>query len=274
MFKYSVTQWIFGDENLEASLKRLKRNQYHGVELAGEPDHIDIEKTKRLLEKYNMECSSICGIYSKERDLSSSNTNVRISAINYVKKCIDLAKALGAPTVIVVPTYVGKLSQETEGEWDNAVSSIKEAGQYAETQNITLVIEAINRYETYLVTNLDLAKQFVEEVYSDNVKIMADLFHMSIEERNLTESLANISEYLVHIHIADNTREAAGMGHIDFKPVISFLKSMNYHGYITMEFLPSVSNPYTVSELHGEKRVFDESTQQSIRHIKEIIGNL
>ncbi|MBS4202702.1 sugar phosphate isomerase/epimerase family protein [Lederbergia citrea] len=274
MFKYSVTQWIFGNESLEESLKRLQKYEYHGVELAGEPDTMDLEKIKELLEEYNMECSSICGIYNSDRDLSSSNVSVRNQAINYVKKCIDMAKKLGASTVIVVPTSVGKLHPETDEEWDNAVSSFQEVGQYAKQQNIILAVEAINRYETYLVTNLYLAKRFVEEVQLDHVKIMADLFHMSIEERDMTEALSNISEYLVHVHIADNTREAAGLGQTDFKPVMSFLKNINYNGYVTMEFLPAVSNPYVASKLEGETNELDEFTRQSIQHIKEIVVNV
>lgn len=276
MYKYSVTQWIYGNESLEDSLKRLQKYGYQGVELAGEPDTIDIDQTKQLLNEYNLECSSICGIFTPERDLSSSNETIRSNAVQYVKKSIDLAKALNATTVIVVPTCVGKLSPETtfEEEWNNAILSVREAGQYAKEQEITLAIEALNRYETYLVHNLTLAVRFVEEVNVEGIGIMADLFHMSIEERNMTEALNKISPYLAHVHIADNTREAAGLGQTDFKPVISFLNDANYKGYITMEFLPAVSNPYIASELNGESNIFDDFTEQSIQHMKEIVVNV
>ncbi|WP_413300925.1 sugar phosphate isomerase/epimerase [Bacillus sp. 1P10SD] len=273
MYKYSATQWIFGNESLEDSLKRLKKYGYQGVELAGEPDSIDVEETKELLKQYKMECSSICGIYTPERDLSSSNEEVRKNAVEYVKKSVDLAKALNASTVIVVPTCVGKLSPETtlEEEWNNAVLSVRETALYAKEQGITLAIEALNRYETYLVNNLSLALSFVEEVNVEGLGIMADLFHMSIEERSMTESIKKISRYLAHVHIADNTREAAGLGQTDFGPVVSLLKELDYKGYITMEFLPAVSNPYVASGLQGETNIFDEFTKQSIEHMKEMV---
>jgi len=244
--------------------------------LAGEPDSIHIESTKKLLSEYGLACSSICGIFTPERDLSSSNGETRKNAIQYVKKCVDLAKSLDTSTVIVVPTCVGKLSPETNGteEWDQAVSSVKEAAQYAKEHHVNLVIEALNRYETYLVSNLTLALKFVEEVNLENVKIMADLFHMSIEERNMTESLNKIAHRLGHVHIADNTREAAGLGQTDFKPVLAFLRDSKYSGYITMEFLPPVSNPYLASELHGEANIFDEFTRQSIQHMKAIVQHV
>ncbi|MGG3467285.1 sugar phosphate isomerase/epimerase [Neobacillus pocheonensis] len=273
MYKYSATQWIFGNESLEESLKRLKKYGYQGVELAGEPDSIDVEETKELLKQYEMECSSICGIYTPERDLSSSNVEIRKNAVEYVKKSVDLAKALNAATLIVVPTCVGKLAPETnlEEEWHNAVLSVEEAALYAKEQGITLAIEALNRYETYLVNNLTLALRFVEEVNVEGLGIMADLFHMSIEERSMTESIKKISRFLAHVHIADNTREAAGLGQTDFGPVISLLKEQDYKGYITMEFLPPVSNPYAASAFQGESNIFDEFTKQSIEHMKELV---
>ncbi|MDQ0217417.1 sugar phosphate isomerase/epimerase [Peribacillus cavernae] len=272
MFNYSVTQWIFGDESLEDSLKRLQKYGYQGVELAGEPDSIDIDSTKKLLRKYDLACSSICGIFNPERDLSSSDASIRKNGIEYVKKCINLAKSLHASTVIVVPTFVGKVNPDTNvtEEWQNAISSVKEVGLYAKDNDITIVIEALNRYETYLVSNLTLALKFVEEADVESVKMMADLFHMSIEERDMIKILSKISRHLAHVHIADNTREAAGLGQTDFKPVISFLKDINYNGYITMEFLPAVSNPYLASELHGESNIFDDFTRQSIQHMKKI----
>lgn len=276
MFEYSATQWIYGDESLEDSLKRLNKYGYEGVELAGEPDSIDIETTKQLLTKYNLKCSSICGIYTPERDLSSANEQVRKNAVEYVKKCVNLAKNLNASTVIVVPTCVGKVQPETtiEEEWNYAVAGVKEAGLYAEKQNIKLALETLNRYETYLANNLELGLRFVKEVDLESVNIMADLFHMSLEERDMIQSLKKISSYLVHVHIADNTREAAGLGQTDFKPVISFLKELGYKGYITMEFLPAISNPYLASALHGEANIFDDFTEQSIKHMKEIVQSV
>ncbi|TCN21188.1 sugar phosphate isomerase/epimerase family protein [Mesobacillus foraminis] len=276
MFKYSATQWIYGNESLEDSLKRLKRFGYQGVELAGEPYTIDIEETKELLTNYELECSSICGIFTPERDLSSSNDEIRKKAVEYVKRSVDLAKTLHASTLIVVPTCVGKLSPETtlEEEWNNAIQSVKEAGLYAKEQGITIAIEALNRYETYLVNNLTLALRFVEEVNVEGVGIMADLFHMSIEERDMRDSIMKISRYLAHVHIADNTREAAGLGQTDFAPVISLLKELGYKGYITMEFLPAVSNPYVASGLQGEADIFDEFTKQSIGHMIKIVKTI
>ena len=58
MFRYSATQWIYGNEEIETSLKRLKRFGYDGVELAGEPASLNVEEVNRLLRDYGLSCSS------------------------------------------------------------------------------------------------------------------------------------------------------------------------------------------------------------------------
>lgn len=278
MFKYSATQWIFGNEPMEVSLERLKKFGYDGVELAGEPKLIDAETVNQLLAKYSLECTSICGIYTSDRDLSSSKAEIRENAVQYVKDCVDLAVQVGAATLIVVPSPVGKSRPDTtiEMEWSNVVQSLKEAGAYAQSRKIQLAIEALNRFETYLVNKLDDARKLAEEVNLPSVKIMADLFHMNIEERDHSAAIRRIAPYLAHVHIADNTREAAGLGMTNFKEVVRTLIELGYKGPLTMEFLPPVANPYLVarSDRSEAGSIYDEYTKKSIEHMKQIVCSL
>lgn len=72
---------------------------------------------------------------------------------------------------------------------------------------------------------------------------MADLFHMSLEERDIPRSLRMIAKHLVHVHIADNTREAAGLGSTDFRAALRTLMDIGYCGSLTMEFMPRLRTP-------------------------------
>jgi len=71
-----------------------------------------------------------------------------------------------------------------------------------------------------------------------NVQILADLFHMNIEEQDLAAALRLAGERLGHVHFADSNRRPAGCGHTDFRPVFAALKEMRYAGYISAEALP------------------------------------
>lgn len=275
MFQYSATQWIFGKEPLERTCSRLKSAGYDGIELSGEPYEMDVRKVKEVLSSYGLGCTSICGIYTAERDLSSADAALRRRAVQYVKDCVDFAVEVGAGHVIVVPSPVGKLGPATtrEEEWGCAVASLQEAGEYAASRNVLLAVEALNRYETYLVNRLADAARLIEEAGVSAVKLMADLFHMNIEERSHEETLRAIAGDLIHVHLADNTREAAGRGQTDFERVVSILVQIGYKGPLTMEFLPRVSDPYAAShrEPSDEEAKGDEDCQFAIRHIREAV---
>ena len=51
--KYAITQWILGGEPLEATLQRLQKYGYDGVELTPDPEAFeDTEAVRALFEKY------------------------------------------------------------------------------------------------------------------------------------------------------------------------------------------------------------------------------
>ena len=69
-WQYSATQWIFGSEDIETTARRLSSLGYDGIELAGEPATQSVEEVKRILDRHRLQLSSICGIYTPERDIS------------------------------------------------------------------------------------------------------------------------------------------------------------------------------------------------------------
>lgn len=68
-----------------------------------------------------------------------------------------------------------------------------------------------------------------------SIKIMADTFHMSIQERNIADSLRRAGEYTRHVHLSDSGWLLSGYGNIDFKAVFAALKEIGYRGYMALE---------------------------------------
>lgn len=274
--KYSVSNWIYATEDLEKSLQRLARYKYDAVELEGEPDNEKYEpkKVKTILKKYGLEVSSIAGMYlwkeGIKRDLASSDKKIREQTIAYLIKCIDYAKLISAKLVIVVPAAVSKLapSLSKKEDWKNSVKAVQEVAKYAEKKDILLAIEPINRYETYLVNSIQDALCYAREVNSSQVKIMADTFHMNIEERDIPEAIRIAGNNLINVHIADSNRCSVGRGHINFKALIKALKEINYQYALTLEPLPPVSDPYLVLEGGVSENIFDQYAAESIMGLK------
>jgi D-psicose/D-tagatose/L-ribulose 3-epimerase len=72
----SWSNWGFGLEKLESSIARLKENGINFIELHGNHYGADlgyqVEETVNILNKYDMKVSGVCGMYSRENDLSSN----------------------------------------------------------------------------------------------------------------------------------------------------------------------------------------------------------
>lgn len=271
MFHIAMTQWIVGDEPLETSCRRLQSCGYDGIEFAAEPDQLNAEECLTLMNRYGLNCRSLCGIFGEDRDLTASGERGE-AAVRYLKKSADFAEKVGAKLIIVVPSPVGRTTKPKELSMDelkeNAVRNIRAAADYAWEKGICLALEAINRYETYFANTMRKVYELAEMADHPGVGVMADLFHMSIEEADIPSSLYMVRDRLLHVHIADNTREAAGMGHTDFASALRMLNNIGYQGSLTMEFMYRLADPYSAVEISTQTGLMDHYAKQAIDYIR------
>jgi sugar phosphate isomerase/epimerase len=269
MIKYSYNTLVYAGEDIETSIARLAKFGYDGVEFVGEPEKMDANRIKELLDKYNIEASTICAIYNAERDLVSSNENIRKNAVNYLKSCVDFASKIGAKGISLTPTACMKIyeeaDRETELNW--AAEGIREAGIYAGEHGVRLTVEAWNRYENYLINRLEQSLELVDRVNLPSVGVMGDTYHMNIEEVDIADTIRMVGDKLYHLHIADSNRAAPGRGHIDFKPIAQALRDINYSGYLTMELLPPFADPFNGTRC---EEFYDQYTEESIVFLKKL----
>lgn len=283
---YSMSNWIYdlGQEPLETTFQRLKRYGYDGVELIGEPQQYDVAEVRRLCMRYSMRVLSVlswCIAPTESRDLAHPDPSIHENSIAYVRQSIDLASALGAEIVIVIPAPAGRTTPAGdastdelwqaayEREWRNAVEGVQTVAAYAEGKRMLLAIEPINRYETFLINNIDQGLRFVKEVSSPAVKLHLDAFHMNIEEKDLAEAVRRAGSLLVNMHLADSTRGPVGSGSTDFPAIFRALKEIGYSGPLTLEPSPPHPNGIMAARSHAFVPLRDEYAAQSIARLRE-----
>jgi sugar phosphate isomerase/epimerase len=276
MFRYTYNTLVYGHELIEQGIDRLARYGYDGVEFIGEPESLDAGLIKAELARHGTRASSVISIFTPERDIVSSNAEIRRAALDYLKGNIDFAESIGADIVTFTPTACMKISPEAdlEQEWAWAVESAREAARYAADKDVTIAVEAWNRYETYLITRAHRAIEFVDEVGEPNIGVMADTFHMGIEEPDVAQAIRTIGSRLVHVHLADSNRAAPGYGHLDFKPIVQAIADTGYDGWISYELLPAAGDVWGVLSGAGAPEFLDEYSEASITHTKAIVREL
>ena len=154
-------------------------------------------------------------------------------AIDFVRSMIDAAGTLGAP--VIVGSMQGRLDEKRA--MAPLEGALHELARHAERHGVPLLFEPLNRYETNVVTTLIDGAMLVRGLRLENVKLLADLFHMNIEERDMAASIRFAGELVGHVHFADSNRQAPGRGHIDFVPIATALQDIGYKGYLSAEAL-------------------------------------
>ncbi|MFA5015445.1 MAG: sugar phosphate isomerase/epimerase family protein [Actinomycetota bacterium] len=229
--------------NLDKGLEVAADLGYQGVELSMlDSKKIDTAWLLDKLKKLNLKVFSLAtgqSYYTDGYSLFNHDKDSRRKTLERLKGHIDLASKLNA--MVIVGGIRGKLQgsmadrklQEAEGKL-----LLKQCVEYAGDNNVTLLIEPINRFETNLINTLQEGVELIEEIGLKNLKLLPDTFHMNIEEKSIEESLIKTKSYIKYIHFADSNRLAPGSGHIDFKSIISTLRKIGYRDAIGIEILP------------------------------------
>jgi len=100
---------------------------------------------------------------------------------------------------------------------------------------VTLGVEAINRFETDMVNTANEACELVERIGSDHIGVLLDAFHMNIEEKNIRDAIKNTGSRLAHFHCVENDRGVPGSGHTPWEEIFSGLRAVKYDRWLTME---------------------------------------
>jgi len=257
--KLAMHNWM-RPEPIEVTIERLGRFGYDSIEISGEPFKYDVGQVKELLAKHNVTCWGSVSLMTEGRDLIHEDKYVRIGTVAYLSDTIKMIKALGGQIFCIVPSTVGKTKAmaDPDTEWGWAVEGFKELSYVAGEHGIRIGIEPLNRFETNFINRADQALCLANEV-GNNVGVTLDAFHLNIEEADMLASIRSAGAQLVDFHVADNNRMPPGQGALDWKAIVSTLRSIGYDGAITSEFVMPIDRTPLVKQSGQEGKGAEEA---------------
>jgi sugar phosphate isomerase/epimerase len=270
-FRYSYNVIGFGGEDVAKSIDRLARLGYDAVEVEGEPERYNPEKICKLARDAGLAVGSVCPNFTEERDLSHPDPEVRQAALTYLRDVSRFAAELGAPLFVVAPTAYARIQPvaDPRDEWLWAVEAVRTVGEHAASLGIDLTLECWNRYGTYLLNRLDEGARMWKETGLTNGGIMADTFHMNIEERSIPGAIRNFGSLMNHVHLSDSNRLAPGLGHIDFAEVLQALRDVGYDGGLAFELIPRLPNLLEDGSGYVQPSL-DDVARQAIGYMRDV----
>jgi sugar phosphate isomerase/epimerase len=231
--------WIFWDE-LERSMSRASELGFDAIELfTSSAAAVDPKELAPLLDKFNLKLAAVgtgAGKVLHGLTLTDPNEDVRARAISFISDMIAFGAAFSAPAII--GSMQGQQGQDRQQALAWLAEGLRILSHEAAKKGVALIYEPLNRYETTLFNTLDAGVNFIESEDLRNVKLLADLFHMNIEEADIPASIRAHVGHIGHVHFADSNRRPIGYGHTEMGPIASTLKESGYSGFVSAEAFP------------------------------------
>ncbi|MEO8351471.1 MAG: sugar phosphate isomerase/epimerase family protein [Chthoniobacteraceae bacterium] len=206
------------------------------------PDAIEIETIRALCARHSLGVAAIGtggGWVANKWTLTHADADIRRQAREFVRGIIEKAAALGAPAILgsMQGRWEGEVSREQALAWLG--DSLRYLCSHAAERGQVILYEPLNRFETNLFNRTADACAWLHDSHlGTNVRILADLFHMNIEETDIAATLREAGSMIGHVHFADSNRNAIGFGHTPIPPIIDALRRTGYTGYLSAEILP------------------------------------
>lgn len=237
--------WMFGALPIDDIFQSIKAAGFDGVDLSiSDHESYSIENfatidIKGLAQQHGLEILAASALMKgPNHDLSQKDDVLRTRAIRYVKQCVDAAVHGQITKLLVMPSRIFNTSYyvSREEDWDRSVKALKECGQYALEQGVTLLLEPLNRQRVTLVRTLDEGVTMISDVGLPNLALVPDIYQMTMEEPcSIAQTLYKYSSWIQNVHVADSTRHVPGTGHYPWGEILISLYDGGYRGVLSHE---------------------------------------
>lgn len=223
----------------ERLLAALSATGFEGVEVpVFEGSPADYTRLGTLLDGLGLARTAVSAMGDPAMDLISPDAATRRAGIDRMRWVLDCSAALGADRVSgPLHSVLGQFSGQgpTPDELARAVDSQQRIGEHAAGVGVSVGLEALNRFECYLLNTMDDLAAFVRRVDHPNIRAMYDTFHANIEEADPIAALTRNKAEVVHIHISENDRGVPGRGNIPWADTFAAIRDIGYDDWLTIE---------------------------------------
>ena len=203
------------------------------------PESMDVTATRALLDRYGIGCTCSLGL-PKAAHLPSAPEKAEL----FLESAVDVAAGLEAPVLCgVLYAHLGTLTGRPpeEVELEAVARVLKNVARYAAERGVSLGVEAVNRYETYLINLAEQADAMLDRVGEPNVFVHLDTYHMNIEEKGFYDPIVATGERMRYIHLSESDRGTPGTGNVHWDEVFRGLQAIDYDGYLVMESFAAIN---------------------------------
>ena len=194
-------------------------------------DHTAGATLRKLYEKkLSLPCiDTIC---------NPADKNAETETLEEITACINIAANLHIPNVRIRALGKGETAEIS----DTMAEVIGKILPLAEEKNITLLVETCGVY-----SDTAALRDLLERFACDNLAALWDMYATYFENSEDPDTtIKNLGNYVKHVHIKDATHTADGTefclmgeGEMPIGEMMAALRSVNYDGFVSLEWDPA-----------------------------------
>jgi len=242
--KFSIREAMAPGGTITEKFENLAQMGFAGIEITSKPASAVMEEVVQAAKDTGI----VPNIWSAEYiNVLDPRPDERARAVQALKDALSVCGQAGGVGVICVPLIATKMQNlpripdlspfmtQAQLEAELLAEILKDVADHAQAVGADVILEPLNRYEMWWPNTLQHGVDIINSVGKPGISVMADFFHMSIEEAHIGESIRAAGRVIKNVHLADSQRWLPGYGHTDFKPGLAALAEMGYEYYMGFE---------------------------------------
>jgi sugar phosphate isomerase/epimerase len=241
--RLAAQEHLIPGETLSEKWNVIQKLGYEGIELRGLGDFAFEKRLPELQKALSNGAYFPCVCVIMSHFIGDFDKAKRRDATENMKSLLSVIAEVGGKGAITPASYgmhsnrlpPFKAPRSSEEDELVLIEGLQELGEHAAKHNVQVFLEPLNRYEDHMLNTLEQGVALIKKVGLPSITLMADLYHMNIEEKNSAQALIDAKDYLAHIHLADSNRLEPGQGQSDFAKIKKALERINYDGFLALE---------------------------------------
>ena len=255
--KKGINIWSFPAGSIKDSLTLARDAGFEGVELALNPEgELSMRATDReILEVKSMAEGMGLSLYSLSSGLcwdyrlSDDDAGMRAKAKEMIRRQLEMAKLLGADTILVVPGVVNVSFSHPEKKvaydvvYERSLEGLSELKGYAEQLGVSIGLE--NVWNKFLLSPMEM-RDFIDKIDSPYVGSYLDVgntLYCGYPE----DWVRILGKRIKKVHFKDYRVDAGGLhgfvdllaGDVNYPEVVKALGEIGYDDWVSAEMIPN-----------------------------------